>query len=269
MKPPFSPPGRKAGRVAFHASLDCYVPREPDAAQLGYGPGMAKSPPAKKPPADLLSSLPEPMSAGLFAKAREAKVAADQILFNAGDAGDGCYRVDSGLLKVFIVSPEGGERILAILGPGAVVGELAMIDGAPRSTAVSAVRDAELSFVSRAAFQAFADEHPDLYRHVMLLLAHRLRETNEVVAASSFLSVKGRVARSVLDLAEAFGEEIGGGRTLIRQKISQSDVAAMAGIARENVSRVLNEWMREKTLSRHAGYYCIEQRDAIAKAAEL
>jgi CRP/FNR family cyclic AMP-dependent transcriptional regulator len=264
-----SPPGHKAGRVAFYALLDCYLPRAASARDLRYGPAMAKTPSPKKPPADLLSSLPEPMSAGLFAKARSVKLAADQTLFNAGDAGDGCYRVDQGLLKVSIVSPEGGERILAILGPGAVVGELAMIDGAPRSTGVSAVRDAELSFVSRASFQAFADEHPDLYRHVMLLLAHRLRETNEVVAASTFLSVKGRVARSLLDLAEAFGEDIGTGRTLIRQKVSQGDVAAMAGIARENVSRVLNEWMRAKVLSRHAGYYCIEKRDAITEVAEL
>jgi CRP/FNR family cyclic AMP-dependent transcriptional regulator len=262
------PPGRKAGRVAFLTSLDCYLPTEAGAHDLGYGRTMAKQP-QKSPPGGLISSLPEEMSSGLFGKARHVKLAADQILFNAGDAGDGCYRVESGLLKVSIVSPEGGERILAILGPGAVVGELAMLDGAPRSTGVCAVREAELSFVSRTAFEAFAKEHPDLYRQVMLLLARRLRETNEVVAASSFLSVKGRVARSLLDLAEAFGEDIGGGRVLIRQKLSQSDVAAMAGIARENVSRILNEWMRAKVLSRHAGYYCIERRDPITEVAEL
>ena len=55
---------------------------------------------------------------------------ADQTLFLAGDAGDGCYRVDEGLLKASILSPTGGERILAIFGPGAVIGELSMIDGA-------------------------------------------------------------------------------------------------------------------------------------------
>ncbi len=222
----------------------------------------------EKRPDDLLSSLPPEMAAGLFAKAHAVKLAANQVLFNAGDAGDGCYRVDQGLLKVSMISPEGDERILAILGPGAVVGELSMIDGAPRSTAVSAIREARLSFISRAAFKSFAVEHPDLYQHVMILLARRLRDTNEVIAASSFLSVKGRVARSLLDLAEAFGEDIGGARTLVRQKITQGDVAAMAGIARENVSRVLNAWMRAKILSRHAGYYCIERRSALEEAAE-
>lgn len=238
--------------------------------ELRYVRRMAKSLPAKSaPPDNLLASLPEALSSGLFAKARQIALDADQILFSAGDAGDGCYRVDQGLLKVCIISPDGGERILAILGPGTVVGELSMIDGSPRSTAVTAVRDAKLSFISRSAFQAFADEHPDLYRHIMVLLAKRLRDTNEVVAAASFLSVKGRVARAVLSLADAFGQDVGQGRILIRQKITQSDVAAMAGIARENVSRILNEWMRGKILSRLSGYYCLENKPAMTDEAEL
>src|SRR6266571_3795972 len=100
----------------------------------------------------------------------------------------------------------------------------------------------EPGFVSRGEFEAFAEEHPQVYKHLLTLLAQRLRNTNVVVAAASFLSLKGRVARSLLDLAEAFGHEVGAGRVLIRQKISQSDLAAMAGIARENVSRILNDW---------------------------
>ena len=66
------------------------------------------------------------------------------------------------------------------------------------------------------------------------------------------------MARALLDLAEAFGQDVGQGRILIRQKVSQSDVAAMAGIARENVSRILNDWIRDKLISRLSGYYCLE-----------
>jgi CRP-like cAMP-binding protein len=65
--------------------------------------------------------------------------------------------------------------------------------------------------------------------------------------------VKGRVARGLLSLAEAFGRDIGQGRTLIRQKVSDSDLAAMAGIARENVSRVLNEWASRSLVTRLGG----------------
>jgi len=70
-------------------------------------------------------------------------------------------------------------------------------------------------------------------------------------------------------LAEAFGQDVGKGRILIRQKVSQSDVAAMAGIARENVSRILNDWMRAKLVSRLAGYYCLENRAALESEAEM
>lgn len=210
-----------------------------------------------------VTSLSGEMSSGLFAKAARVKLSADELLFNAGDEGNGCYRIESGLLKLSILSAEGGERILDVLGPGAIVGELSMIDGAPRSTAVYAVRNTEVSFVSRAVFLAFAELHPALYRDVATLLAQRVREMNDVAVAWSFLSLEGRAAHALLELAEAFGENIGDGRLLIRQKIEQSDIAAMAGIARENASRILNKWIRDKLVSRHAGYYCIENQEKI------
>ena len=214
-----------------------------------------------------MTLLPDEMSSGLFAKATPVKISEDELLFSAGDEGNGCYRIESGLLKLSILSEDGEERILDILGPGCVVGELSMIDAAPRSTAVYAVRDSELSFISRGAFVAYAESHPDLYRHVTTLLAQRVREMNDVAVAWSFLSLEGRVAYALLELEEACGEEIDGGRMLIKQKVEQSDIAAMAGIARENASRILNRLMRDKILSRHAGYYCIEARKEIEKLA--
>lgn len=214
-----------------------------------------------------VTALPGSLSSGLFAKAARRKLSADELLFAAGDEGDGCYRIESGLLKLCILSPDGGERILDVLGAGSIVGELSMIDGAPRSTAVYAVSDAELSYVSRAAFLAFAENHPELYLNIAILLAQRVREMNDIAAAWSFLSLEGRAAHALLEMAEAFGEDIGGGRLLIRHKIEQSDFAGMAGIARENISRILNKWMREALISRHAGYYCIEAREKIEKIA--
>jgi CRP/FNR family transcriptional regulator, cyclic AMP receptor protein len=96
-----------------------------------------------------------------------------------------------------------------------------------------------------------------------------LRETNDALMATNFLSVKGRVARALLSLAEAFGRDVGQGRIVISQKVSQSDLAAMAGIARENVSRVLNDWVKRSLLSRHSGYYCLEKAAALREEAEL
>jgi CRP-like cAMP-binding protein len=223
---------------------------------------------APVPQDTLLSVLPADLSAGLFKQSRAVTLAPNQMLFVTGDAGDGCYRVDEGLLKVSFVSAAGSERILAILGPGAIVGELAMIDGAPRSASVTAIREAKLTFVSRADFEAFCDTHPEVYRHISILLAQRLREVDGTVAAASFLSLKGRTARAVLNLADAFGKDVGQGRILIRQKLSQSDLAAIAGIARENVSRILQDWIRRSLLSRLAGYYCLEDKAALEREAK-
>jgi len=217
----------------------------------------------------LLAALPGRLLTDLFTGAKPVRLDANEVLFIAGDPGDGCYRIEDGLLKVTMVSRSGSERILAFLGPGAIVGELSMIDGRPRSASVVAVREAALSFLSRAAFDVFARKHPEVYKTLIALLASRLRETDIVIAAGSFLPLKGRVAATLLELAENFGQEIGSGRIVIRQKIAQSDIAAMAGIARENVSRILTDWKRRKLVSRLSGYYCLENKAQLEQEAEL
>jgi CRP-like cAMP-binding protein len=205
-----------------------------------------------------LTDLPDRLAQGLLAGATPRHLAVDEVLFIAGDPGDGFYRVDDGLLKIAIASATGAERILAILGPGSIVGDLAIIDGEPRSASVTALRDCKLQFISRSAFDAFAAKNPEIYKYLSRVLAARLRDTDEIVAAGSFLSLKGRVARAMLELAEGFGNNVGGTRVVIRQKVSQSDLASMAGIARENVSRIMNDWIREKVITRLSGYYCLE-----------
>src|SRR6516164_7087767 len=218
---------------------------------------------------DLLSELPADLPTKLFANANRVRLAAGKILFRTGVPGDGCYRVEDGLLKVTMVSRSGAERILAFLGPGAIVGELSILDGLPRSATVVAVRDAVGSFLSCAEFEAFADKHPEVYKSLIKLLARRLRETDTVVAAGSFLSLKGRIAQTMLELADHFGQEVAPGRIVIHQKIGQNDLAAMAGIARENVTRVLNDWQRHKVVSRLSGYYCIENKAQLENQVKL
>jgi CRP/FNR family transcriptional regulator, cyclic AMP receptor protein len=217
----------------------------------------------------LLTDLPRHLSVDLFSAAMPVKLKADASLFLAGDVGDGCYRLEEGLLKVSMMSRGGTERILAFLGPGAVVSELSIIDGRPRSASVVAVRPANLSFISRAAFESFAAKHPEVYKSLVTLIAARLRETDAVLAAGSFLPLRGRVACTLLELAHDFGHEVGAGRIVIRQKIGQSDLAAMAGVARENVSRILNDWKRRNLVSRLSGYYCLENKAKLQNEAEL
>ena len=191
----------------------------------------------------------------LFAGAARRQLEAEEALFVVGEPGDGCYRLEKGLLKIVITSLLGQDRILAILGPGAIVGELAMIDKGPRSASVFALKRCELSFISRAGFKDRTTRHPEIYRHLMNVLAARLRQTDESMAASSFLTSKARLARALLQLGELAGEDAGAGRVVIRHGIGQCDLAAMAGVARENVSRVMSDWERRKVVTRSSGYY--------------
>ena len=82
----------------------------------------------------------------------------------------------------------------------------------------------------------------------------------QLVAATSFLKVKGRIAQTLLELAEHFGQEVGPGRIVIRQRINQYDLAAMVGTAREYVARTLSNWQRRKLVRRPSGYYCLEDK---------
>jgi CRP/FNR family transcriptional regulator, cyclic AMP receptor protein len=215
----------------------------------------------------ILSRLPERLSAQLFAGAKSCHLRVGDTLFAAGDSGDGCYRLDRGLLKVIITSPQGEERILAILGPGEIAGELSIIDRQPRSASVIAVKDCELSFVSQKNFEKCTKEDPDIYRYLVNVLALRLRETDQAVAADSFLTVKARLARALLELAEYLGEDAGAERVLIRHKISQSDLASMAGSARENVSRALSDWRRRGLVTHSSGFYSLNDITTLKRYA--
>src|SRR5262249_8595042 len=133
--------------------------------------------------------MTEPLSTSLFAGAASRHLKAGEALFVAGEPGDGCYRLEQGLLKVVVTSPQDEDRILAMLAPGAIVGELAMLDGRPRSASVFAVRDCELSFISRAAFEERTTRHPEIYQDLIKVLAIRLRETDETMAATCCASL--------------------------------------------------------------------------------
>jgi CRP/FNR family transcriptional regulator len=224
---------------------------------------------SKPKASNVLSVLPERLLSDLFEDAVAHQLSDGEVLFRAGDVGDGCYRIHKGLAKVVVTSHRGEERIISLLGPDAIVGELSMIDGGPRSASVIAIADCSLSFLSRAKFQRYIDSHPELTSYLMKTLTRRLRETDDGLAATTFLSVKQRLARALLSIAGYVGEENGSGRIQLRLKIGQGDLAAMAGVARENVSRTMSEWRERNIVTRSSNYYCINDPEALAQDMEV
>jgi CRP/FNR family cyclic AMP-dependent transcriptional regulator len=211
--------------------------------------------------------LPLRLLSPLFEQGSVTYLAAHRLLFASGDAPDGCYRIEIGLVRVVMTSPTGDNRILAMLGPGSIVGELSLLDGLPRSASVITNQDSTFRFVSRAAFLDFCRDNTEIQQELVMVLAARLRETNHALAAATFLSAKGRIARALLELARHVGEEAETGATVIRDKVSQRHLADLAGVARENVNRAFSEWTKRKLITRSAG--SLKINDVAALTSEM
>jgi CRP/FNR family cyclic AMP-dependent transcriptional regulator len=215
---------------------------------------------------NLLSRLPARYSALFLKTATPVHLSAGDVLFESGAPGDGCYWLKSGALKVIVTSDHGEERIIAILGPGAMVGELSMIDGLPRSATVRALRDSQLSFVSRRTFLQGLRKHPELQEHLIETLVERLRGADQETAAASFLSAKARLARALLQFADHLGKPTGEpGQIVLHQKIRQVDLAAMAGVARESASRTLSLWQEQKVVISRSGATTVINRPRLLR----
>ena len=215
------------------------------------------------------SDLPAEIASALFAGATFRRLEVGKTLFHVGDAGDGCYRLEIGLVKVSLISPQTKERIIAILTPGTIVGDLAVIDGLPRSASVVALTNCELRFLSRVSFERLALQHPEIHQYLVKLLAARLRQADDTIASLAFLPVRARVARALLSLAEDLGEKTESGAILIPCSITQGDIAAMAGVARENTSRILSQWERRKLVIRLSGCYRIDDQAELEREIDM
>jgi CRP/FNR family transcriptional regulator, cyclic AMP receptor protein len=231
---------------------------------------MLRSVNASKENRDRLArNLPWPVRRSFLAAAKPVALRSRDILFHAGDVGDGCYLLRSGVVKASVISRDGQERLLAILGPGSLIGELALIDDEPRSATISALKDTRLMHLTKQAFFHLADANPQVYRAALRLLAQRLRGTNDSVVAQGTVTVHGRVARAFASLAKGLGDEQRDGRVLLAYKITQNDIAGMAGVARENASRAINDLLRDGVLSRAGSFYMIERPAELQDMAEI
>jgi CRP/FNR family transcriptional regulator, cyclic AMP receptor protein len=213
----------------------------------------------------ILSDLPKPLLFELFARAPVERRKERDTLFTADTPGSDCFYVEAGLLKISVESPQGDERILAILGAGSIVGEISLIDNLPRSATVTCLEDCVLRLMTRNAFYQHLGQRPELYRELMKLLASRLREADSALAAISFLTGRGRLARAMLELANVIGKKNRTGAVSFSTKISQAELAAMAGVARENVSRVMSSWIKQKIISRTSQFYAIHDTAALER----
>jgi CRP/FNR family transcriptional regulator len=163
---------------------------------------------------------------------------AETRIFHEGDPGDACYIVSVGSCRVTRQHSDGRVITLATLGPGAIFGELAMLDGERRSASVETVENTELLALPATDVRNLIRSHPEMADKLVVALTRRLREANERISRQSFQTVPSRVAGVLNQLLaeEAVTPIVKDGVTI---RLRQSDLAQMAGTSRESVSRFL------------------------------
>jgi CRP-like cAMP-binding protein len=157
-------------------------------------------------------------------------------VFHEGDHSDACYIVRKGDLRVTREHSDGRAIALATLSPGDIFGELAMLDGGTRSASVETLSDCELLGLPASDVRRVIADHGDIAAKLIVAITRRLRETNERVARQSFQTVPSRVAGV---LAQLIAEEASEERPGITVRMTQADLAQLAGTSRESVSRFL------------------------------
>lgn len=162
-------------------------------------------------------------------------------VFHEGDHSDACYIVRSGSFRVTREYSDGRAITLATLGPGDIFGELAMLDGDVRSASVEALSDGELLALPAGDVRALLARHPDITVKLVAALVRRLRAANERISRQSFQTVPSRVAGV---LSQLVADEASGGDGDVTIRMTQADLAQLAGTSRESVSRFLAELER-------------------------
>ena len=162
----------------------------------------------------------------------------DQVIILAEEEGDSLFIIETGQVKVCIVSEDGREVILSLLGEGAVFGELSLLDGKPRSANVVATQDTDLYTVRRADFLQLIYKVPQIAVGMLAELAVRLRKTDRKIEGLALLDVTSRISETLLQLATEQGSETEDG-ILLENRPTHQQLANMSGTTRETVSRVL------------------------------
>ncbi|MDF2723477.1 MAG: Crp/Fnr family transcriptional regulator [Paenibacillus sp.] len=173
---------------------------------------------------------------------------AETILFHEHEVGAFFYIVISGGVKIYTSNRNcGDEKILAVIGKGEVFGELALLDGKPRSATAQAIEDTQVLSLRANEFTALLKDHFDITLNIVKELCERLRETNEQVRDLTFLDAKERVVKTLVKLATKHGSR-SGNRIIIQLKLSYDEISKMAGVPLMLLYQVFKDMQNKEIL---------------------
>jgi CRP-like cAMP-binding protein len=200
---------------------------------------------ATRPLAETLAGIPffsgldsaslERVGAGM----RMRRFRRGEVIFHQGDPGDALFIVMTGAIKIMLPSDTGDEAILATLRPGDVFGELALLDGAPRSATATTLEATETLILPRDQFRELLATEPAIRDALLAAIAGELRRLTNHVEELHFLDITGRLASRLARLAAESGTTLPDGSIRLRSPLTQGDLAAMIGCTRQSVNKLL------------------------------
>jgi len=203
---------------------------------------------AARPLAETLTSVPffsgldEAGLESVGRTVRSRRFRRGEVIFHQGDPGDALFIVMSGSIKISLPSDTGDEAILATLRPGDFFGELALLDGAPRSASASALTPTEAVILPRDRFRELIATETGFRDALLASIAGELRRLTTHVEELHFLDITGRLAARLVRLAQEGGTPAADGSIRLHTNLTQADLAAMVGCTRQSVNKLLGQF---------------------------
>jgi CRP-like cAMP-binding protein len=204
----------------------------------------------------------------LFRDARPVTFSAKQTIFVEGEPGNSLILIEKGRVEVSNTSLTGRKSVLAHMGPGEVLGEIAALDGGTRSADAVAAIDVSGLALSRENVLEYIAARPELAQSVIVELCRKVRNASQMFATQSIVEGEPRLARGLLQLFEKWGTPHDDG-TALAEKFSQQDIGEFSGLARENVNRQIKTWIQAGFLRSEGRTLVLVDREALEYLAEL
>jgi CRP/FNR family cyclic AMP-dependent transcriptional regulator len=211
----------------------------------------------------LFGQLPPAVIEHLGSYMRRRTLLRGSAIFAKGDPGSGLMGVLSGSVKISVPSADGRDIVLNIIHEGEIFGEIALLDGHPRTADATAMTDCELMVIERRDFIPFLRSQPDLTMQIMEILCARLRRTSEQVQDVTFLNLPTRLAKALLRLiADAEGPA-----STRKVTITQREISQIIGRSRESTNKQLRIWEKHGWIRLQRGAVTVLKRDKLSEAA--
>jgi CRP/FNR family cyclic AMP-dependent transcriptional regulator len=196
-----------------------------------------------------------------------ARHPAHTTIFQKGDTSASMMAVVRGKVKICTYSADGKELVLNIIDRGGVFGEIAVLDGRPRTADAVTLEETDLLVLDRARLLPILSAHPEITTRLIGVLCERLRQTSEHLEDAMLREAPSRLARGLLRLAGTFGRDEPGG-TRLDIRLSQQQIGNLIGASRESVNKHVVDWTRAGHLVMKSGCIVIRDREALEEIAE-